>query len=533
MTEKNEIDRWRRSLEEAEVELEAKNRQLEDLRSFFCENLNRLVEAQDHEHEHRLSDELKNLELSFQNKDDIAGLKSSVVNLVDKASKIKRLPLSDDQSEEKTNAEKHGAELLVLIEALEGATSETQTRGLLEIKKEVSNIGSAGDLSRVIEQVVTLWTETTQATQATQSTHTPETKDPSQFCALLISEILYQLLEKISLPKDLSDRLGALKKQLQQGVTMNKWAGMLTEVSDMASYVQLKINHERIDIEVFLKQVTGRLKELDEYIQGSQNHFERTHMNSQALGDAVKQEMQNLFSSANKEVDINALKQQIQSGLAAIEKHIDGYKKSEVDHHAHADEDVRKLLGRLSELEQESKRLKARVQKERMQAQIDTLTGIANRLGYDQHLAQEYARWKRFDNPLSLVVWDIDHFKRINDDYGHAAGDKALKTIATLLASKVRETDYLARYGGEEFVLIMPGAAGDAAKIVADKLRETVERSGFHFKGAPVTITISAGVAEFNGDDIPVSVFERADKALYEAKQNGRNQVVIAPVKKE
>ena len=465
MSEKNEIDRWRRSLEEAEHDLELKSSQFKDLQSFFCENMATIVQQSDPEQ--KLKDDLLELEVvsrkgSSESK-DINHLKKIIENLVLKSSKTQSMESRD-------------------------------------------TILASQDLSEVDESSET---------------------DPSQFCALLISEILYQLLEKISLPKDLSDRLAGLKKQLQKGVTMSKWAEMLTEVSDMASDVQLKINHERLDIEVFLKQVTGRLMELDKYIQGSQNHFERTKVNSKALGDAVKFEMQTLVTNADAGIDITTLKEQIQIGLEAIEKHIDGYKKIETEHHSTANNDVKELLGRLADLEKESSKLKARVQKERMQAQVDTLTGIANRLGYDQHLAQEYARWKRFGNPLTLVVWDIDHFKRINDDYGHAAGDKALKTIAHLLAGKVRETDYLARYGGEEFILIMPGATMDSAKNVAEKLREIVANSGFHFKGAPVKITISAGIAEFTSNDTPINVFDRADKALYHAKNNGRNQVAI------
>ncbi len=163
-----------------------------------------------------------------------------------------------------------------------------------------------------------------------------------------------------------------------------------------------------------------------------------------------------------------------------------------------------------------------------MQAQIDALTGVPNRLGYEQHIAQEFARWKRFKNSLVLIVCDIDRFKRINDDYGHAAGDKALKTLAKVLSQNIRETDYLARYGGEEFALIMPGATQGDAKMVAEKLRQSIESSGFHFKNEPLTITMSCGVAEFKKGDVPTDVFERADAALYKAKQTGRNKVVIA-----
>ena len=522
MSDNKEIDRWRRGLEEAERELESKTKEFDELQSFFCENFSSLTRRFDHNN--ALQAEVKSLDSLARQGDDVNAIKDAVETLIRKSSDI-ALRESDDKSKPEmagrniTADDKHGAELLAFLNALENSSISTETEHFFELKKKVEEISSPTDLNQVIEQVVTFWSRSSEKTADV---------DPSQFCALLISEILYQLLEKISLPKDLSERLGELKKQLQKGVTMSKWAGMLNEVSDMASYVQLKINHERLDIEAFLKQVTGRLMELDDYIQGSQKHREKSQRNSKALGEAVKLEMQNLVSSASTELDIDSLKRQIQTGLAAIEKHVDGFKKSETEHLSTADAEVQKLLVRLNELEQESNNLKARVQQERMQAQMDTLTGIANRLGYENRLAQEYARWKRFANPLSLVVWDIDHFKRINDDYGHAAGDKALKTIATLLAGKVRETDYLARYGGEEFVLIMPGANAESARLVAEKLRETVESSGFHFKGAPVSITISAGIAEFSEGDSPSGVFERADKSLYEAKEGGRNRVVVA-----
>jgi len=296
----------------------------------------------------------------------------------------------------------------------------------------------------------------------------------------------------------------------------------------MVSFIQAQINTERIDIESFLKQVTGRLNELDGFIQGSREQQKKSWLSSQELGDAVKNEMETLVNSADNTVEIDVLKKQIQQRLEAIEIHFDGFRKIEKDRHELADVDVKNLMSRLVELEEESKILKVRVQKERLQAQTDTLTEIPNRLGYEQRISQEYARWKRFNNPLTLVVWDIDHFKRINDDYGHIAGDKALKTIAKLLSLKIRETDYFARYGGEEFVLIMPGANKDAAKDVAEKLREVVEESGFHFKGEPVSITVSAGVAEFLVDDTPQQVFERADRGLYKAKSLGRNRVEIS-----
>jgi len=511
MSDKNEIDRWRKSLEEAERELESKNKQLLDMQDFAIEKISTLIRQQDVGES--LSVELSELKKADSHED----FESSIETIITKATKLPRdIALIDDSGDDIKN--KHGEELLEILAAMEKSSIDTTNTKFIELKENVVRINSKNDIEICVNDLILFWQETTQRAE----------KDPSQFCALLISEILYQLLEKISLPEDLSERLAGLKTQLQEGVTMSNWGNMLNEVSEMASDVQLKINHERLDIEVFLKQVMGRLKELDDYVQGSKNNLEKSKDHGIALGDAVKKEMKNLVSSTHGELDIKSLKQQVQSGITAIEKHIDEFKKVEGEQHSSADKEVQALLERLATLEQESTALKSRVHKERMQAQTDALTGIANRLGYDQHVAQEYARWKRFKNPLTLVVWDIDFFKRINDDYGHAAGDKALKTIATLLTKNVRETDYLARYGGEEFVLIMPGADSSSAEGVAEKLRGTVESSGFHFKGAPVSITMSAGIAEFGNGDTPQQVFERADRALYKAKENGRNQVVIS-----
>jgi len=460
MADQKEIDRWRRSLEEAEAELEEKSKQWQEAQTFLCSTITKFARLVDSD-ELALSSEINAVIHSAKNEDDYKKLKKTVTTL---------------------------------------------SKKILQV-----------------EAFVPVSVDATQSTVAKKAS-----PDPAQYCALFVSEILYQLLEKISLPHDLSTRLAQLKKQLEAGVTLQKWTDMLNEIADMASYIQVKISHERLDIEAFLKQVTGRLQELDSFIQGTKTQREQSWLSSQAFGDAVKSEMKSLVSSANDAQEIDDLKKQIQTRLAAIEEHFDGYNEEESNRQKNEAVDVQKLLSRLTELEEESKNLKVRVEKERMQAQIDPLTGVANRLGYDHRINQEYARWKRYKNPLSLIVWDIDHFKRINDDYGHAAGDKALKTIAKLISSKVRETDYFARFGGEEFILIMTDTGKTSAKSVADKLREVVENSGFHFKGSPVTITISAGVAEFADNDAPQSVFERADAALYKAKEAGRNQVVIA-----
>lgn len=162
-----------------------------------------------------------------------------------------------------------------------------------------------------------------------------------------------------------------------------------------------------------------------------------------------------------------------------------------------------------------------------MKSRTDPLTGLANRFAYDQQLANEIARYQRYGTSFALCVADIDFFKRINDQYGHLAGDKVLRLMAKVLRSSLRGVDFIARFGGEEFVILMPSTGGESARQAAEKVRKAVEQSPFNFQSRPVHITISIGVAEVVSDDTAESLFGRADSNLYAAKSNGRNKVVM------
>ena len=139
------------------------------------------------------------------------------------------------------------------------------------------------------------------------------------------------------------------------------------------------------------------------------------------------------------------------------------------------------------------------------------------------------ARSRRTRSPLSVAILDLDHFKRINDTYGHPEGDAALRRVASIIAGALRAPDLVGRFGGEEFVVILPNAAEPAAMTVADRLREEIERCGLEIRGARVPLTASIGVAtlEPDGGDFD-DVIRMADEALYTAKARGRNAVIAA-----
>ena len=157
-------------------------------------------------------------------------------------------------------------------------------------------------------------------------------------------------------------------------------------------------------------------------------------------------------------------------------------------------------------------------------SEIDKLTGIYNRRKLDEYMESELNRAKRYHQPLSFMILDIDHFKNINDTYGHPVGDSTLQTLAKILTDNLRKSDILGRYGGEEFLIICPETDNNQTALLAEKLRACVENTLFD---DIKNMTISIGVAEFKGENTVKELLSRADRALYQAKHNGRNCVVV------
>jgi diguanylate cyclase len=159
----------------------------------------------------------------------------------------------------------------------------------------------------------------------------------------------------------------------------------------------------------------------------------------------------------------------------------------------------------------------------------DQLTGAYNRRYLDMRLPEECRRHTRYERPLSVIMIDIDFFKKVNDLHGHEAGDRVLAEVAGKISGSIRKTDCLVRYGGEEFCCILPETPLNSACHLADRFRGTVESLPIVAGGTELRVTISLGVAEMCGDESPAELLKRADEGLYDAKQSGRNRVVARP----
>ncbi|HEY5810769.1 MAG TPA: diguanylate cyclase, partial [Povalibacter sp.] len=237
-------------------------------------------------------------------------------------------------------------------------------------------------------------------------------------------------------------------------------------------------------------------------------------------------EMKAMGDSVETSSDLQQLRAQVRNRLDSIDQHLQQFRQREAALASEAQARNEQMRSRITELEAEAGRLHNQLRDEQRLSSVDALTKVANRLAYEKRMEEELQRWQRFRQPTCIAVWDVDHFKRINDTYGHRAGDRVLRAVAECLSSRIRGTDFFARYGGEEFVMILPGTALDDAIRLADAIRASVPDIGFHFRGTPVSITISSGITALQPGDSPGGAFDRADKALYRAKEQGRNRCV-------
>ena len=170
--------------------------------------------------------------------------------------------------------------------------------------------------------------------------------------------------------------------------------------------------------------------------------------------------------------NLEQLKSTVNQRLDFLNQHFEYYRQSDQAQFKQSQKQIQTLKQRIHIMEQESIELRQSAMRSRDQALKDPLTGIWNRQALNEVLEKEYTRWQRYQKPLSIILWDIDFFKNINDQYGHAAGDKVLKTIAQIFTSQTREADFVSRYGGEEFMGIFPETELDNALGLANKIRE-------------------------------------------------------------
>ncbi len=344
----------------------------------------------------------------------------------------------------------------------------------------------------------------------------------------VIEDVFLDILESLIFPPQFSAQVQQLKEQLTTGLSVDGIKRMTESVVALVVEMRGALEHEKEELENFLQQLTQRLHELDTMVKGAESDRLASLVGGRQFEAVVKAEVNDIENTVQNSSDLKHMKDVIQVSLDNIRQHLAEQHEQEEQHQESLESQLKSLTKQLQQVEGESQQLKLRLAKERIQALTDPLTGAPNRLAYEQRVVHEFARWQRYKHPFTLVVCDVDNFKKINDTYGHKAGDRALVAIVKTIQLQLRETDFLARVGGEEFVVLLTDTTQSDAEAVAEKLRKSVEMCEFVYQGKPVPVTISGGFAQFQSGDTVDEAYQRADKALYRAKHGGRNQFLSA-----
>ncbi|QEY11332.1 GGDEF domain-containing protein [Cellvibrio sp. KY-YJ-3] len=335
-----------------------------------------------------------------------------------------------------------------------------------------------------------------------------------------IARVLNQFLLSLENEAAIKDKVDAIRRQVANGLAQTALIPTLEAVRDLVMEAYLAANQAFAN---YLKNVNQELAEIYGLLGGAVKNNQQELAASRKLQDDVMREMSDLETSANSATDINQLKDRVKSQIGNIRQAIDQYQSSDINQHQLAQQ-LATLGEKIKLMESEAEQNRSSLEKHRHKALHDPLTELPNREAYNERAVAEVQRWQRYQRPLTIAIFDIDYFKKINDNFGHQAGDRVIKVIGRSIAKRLREVDFFCRYGGEEFVAFMPETDAESALVVLEKLREAIAKAAFNYKNQPMSISISIGLTEFKAGDDLASAFERADKALYRAKANGRNR---------
>ncbi len=351
----------------------------------------------------------------------------------------------------------------------------------------------------------------------------PDSPEPSySSVAKHIEDTLLGLLDDLTLPERHRPQAESMRERLKNGLN---WYELLPILDDLATLMLAISDSGQHEFEAYLQRLNERLESFQSNLQAASAGHADSRTAAHAMDTQIREQVDGLQSSVQEAADLDDLKHILENHLEGLLGTMDQHRQQRDEREQEVAARLQSLAERVAHMEQEAQGFREHLEEQRQKALIDPLTGLPNRAAWSERLEHEIGQWQQHGNTLMLAMLDLDHFKRINDNYGHLAGDKVLKIIASVLRKRLRGTDFIARFGGEEFVLLMPSTAPASGLKLLETLRASIEACPFHFRGEPVTVTLSMGLAAFKPGEHSDLVLKRADQALYRAKNAGRNRV--------
>lgn len=354
-----------------------------------------------------------------------------------------------------------------------------------------------------------------------------QNKKPSEQGSIIFDS---SVLEKISLSlsslplsKEHTNDLLVIKRKLIAGQSNDEVLHHLVNIFDV---IVADFKCEKNSAENFLSKLSATLTT----VQCAVKETIASQQSSQLVNEKINHKLQNqlagMTNSVEKALSSNQVKDDINEKLQFITRTLEQKSKFEQQNHKILANKLNDMSAKVELLEKQSKVFEEKLADQQKKSMQDALTKLANRAAFDDYFAKAMVRFHHQPYQLAIVVIDIDDFKKINDTYGHTAGDKTLQVIANSLVKNVSEGVFVGRYGGEEFVLIYSKTEEKALIAELNALNKYVAHLPFKFKSNKVSITLSIGATHIKSDDNIHVAFERADQAMYKAKKQGKNQVI-------
>lgn len=340
-----------------------------------------------------------------------------------------------------------------------------------------------------------------------------------------IHTTLMGLLNDLPISSEHEQQAQELRQRLTDGLNWYELVPLLDELSVIIiATAQGAADRELTD---YLLELNQRLTSFYNSLESTSSGYLESVQDAKTLDNDLRLHVTGLQDDVQTSNDLASLKKLVDSRLDSVVSTLQVYQEKRTSSEAQIIERLQALSEHSRQMEQEAQQLSVKLEEQRQQALIDPLTGLANRAAWNERSALEHANLQAHSS-LLLSIIDIDYFKRINDNYGHLAGDKVLKIIASELQKRLRETDFIARFGGEEYAVLMPDTPLEEGCELINTLRLAIAACPFNFKGEPVSVTLSAGVGKIAADESLDQAFDRVDQALYAAKKGGRNRIQSA-----
>ncbi|MBU2893966.1 GGDEF domain-containing protein [Colwellia sp. D2M02] len=366
--------------------------------------------------------------------------------------------------------------------------------------------------------------DSAQTTLETSSENNSNTASTFELDGSLLEKISVTL-SALNLSQAHTNQLLAIKKKLMADTTNKEIVNHFLEIFDV---IVAEFKNEQNNAKSFLTSLSDTLTSVQLAVKETLETQKSSQLANDKINVVLQKQLVDMTGTVEKALSLDQVKLDINDKLQKIAGTLEAKSKIEQQSQLALSQKLTKMAEKVAQLEEKSRVFEEKLAEQQIKSMQDALTKLANRAAFDDYFAKAMVRFQHRPFELALVVIDIDDFKKINDTYGHSAGDKTLQVIANTIQKHVSKDVFVGRYGGEEFVLIYSQTAETDLINELNTINKQVARLPFKFKNNKVSITLSIGATHIRTDDNIHLAFERADEAMYKAKSQGKNQVIYS-----